>query len=139
MKSIRVLSNVIVCAMIAFLVGICFTVRADDKPVAKETPRLVINKATYGDLAGGDAAKISDVTDKVKGMVTAEGLTVVASNDNFGDPAENIQKQLKIEYTLDGEKKDQTVTENETLTITVKATAKKEGEAAPKKEGEDAK
>jgi len=52
-----------------------------------------------------------------RGMATADGLAVVASNGNFGDPAPGTPKQLRTEYTLDGEQTAKTVRENETLAI----------------------
>jgi hypothetical protein len=88
---------------------------AKDQPApAQAAPALVIVRAVYGDL---QSARIVDVTEKVMGMVTADGLAVVASNSNFGDPAGGTVKQLMIEYTLDGEQMAKTVMENETLTI----------------------
>jgi type 1 glutamine amidotransferase len=87
----------------------------EDRPApAKAAPALVIVRAVYGDL---QSERIVDVTEKVRGMATADGLAVVASNGNFGDPASGIVKQLRIEYTLDGEKMEKTVREHETLTI----------------------
>jgi len=99
--------------VVALAAGACL---AEDKP-AKEPLKLVIVKAVYGALP--DGAK-TDVTDKVKGMVTADGLTVKASKDNFGDPAANAEKKLKVEFTVADQKVDRTVNENETLTISLK-------------------
>ena len=42
-----------------------------------------------------------NVTQKVRDWIE-ESLTVEASAENFGDPAEGIEKQLKVEYTLEG-------------------------------------
>ena len=109
MKSPRILLPFVV----ALAAGACL---AEDKP-AKEPLKLVIVKAVYGALP--DGAK-TDVTDKVKGMVTADGLTVKASKDNFGDPAANAEKKLKVEFTVADQKVDRTVNENETLTISLK-------------------
>jgi len=107
--SLRAVSGV----LSALLAAACL---AEDKP-AKEPAKLVIVKALYGDLP--DGAK-TDVTEKVKGMAKPEGLTVDATNDNFGDPAEGVLKKLKVEYTLDGQKLEMTVNENETLSISTK-------------------
>lgn len=109
MKSPRILLPFVV----ALAAGVCL---AEDKP-AKEPLKLVIVKAIYGALP--DGAK-TDVTDKVKGMVTADGLTVKASKDNFGDPAANAEKKLKVEFTVADQKVDRTVNENETLAISLK-------------------
>ncbi len=106
-------NGIVICALLLALASASIGVHAEDK-VAK----LVIVKAVYGDLPDGTKA---DVTEKVKGMVTADGLSVAATNDNFGDPVENTVKKLKIEYTLDDKKLEQTVAENETLTITLRS------------------
>ncbi|MGA2497179.1 MAG: DUF3395 domain-containing protein [Tepidisphaeraceae bacterium] len=94
--------------------GETLTIAAGEKPVVS---KLVIKKAVYGDLP--DGAK-TDVTEKVKGMVKDGALSVAATNENFGDPAEGIQKKLKVDYTFDGKEKSKTVDENETLTISDK-------------------
>jgi hypothetical protein len=99
--------------VVALAAGACL---AEDKP-ANETLKLVIVKAVYGVLP--DGAKI-DVTDKVKGLVTADGLTVKVSKDNLGDPAANADKKLKVDFTVADQKVDRTVNENETLTISLK-------------------
>ena len=85
-------------------------VRAEDPPKNK----LVIVKAGYGDLPDG---KTIDVTEKVKGMVTKDGLAVDATNDNFTDPVEGTVKKLKVDYEFDGKKNSKTVDENESLKI----------------------
>lgn len=103
MKSPRVLLTLVV----ALAVGACL---AEDKP-AKEPLKLVIVKAVYGAL---------DVTDRVKGMVKADGLTVKASKDSLGDPGANAEKKLKVEFTVAGQKVDRTVNDDETLTISLK-------------------
>jgi hypothetical protein len=99
--------------VVALAAGACL---AEDKP-ANEPLKLVIVKAVYGALP--DGAKI-DVTDKVKGLVTADGLTVKVSKDNLGDPAANADKKLKVDFTVADQKVDRTVNENETLTISLK-------------------
>lgn len=109
MKSAQILLPFVV----ALAAGACL---AEDKP-AKEPLKLVILKAVYGALP--DGAK-TDVTDKVKGMVTADGLTVKASKDNFGDPAANAEKKLNVEFSVADQKVDRTVNENETLAISLK-------------------
>ena len=76
--------------------------------------KLVIRKAVYGDLPDGGK---NDVTEKVAERVSSDGLTVEATNDNFGDPAEGVVKKLRVDYTFDGKEKTKTVDENETLKI----------------------
>ena len=75
---------------------------------------LVIVKAEYGDLPAG--AK-TDVTQKVAAAVKDGGLSIDASNDQFGDPAEGVQKTLCVTYTLDGVNASKTAVEGETLVI----------------------
>lgn len=83
--------------------------------------RLVIRKAVYGNLPKGDQ---EDVTDQVAGLVRHNSLTVEANNDNFGDPAGGVVKKLRVDYTLDGVEKSQTVEENQTLKIAPPAAGK---------------
>jgi hypothetical protein len=94
--------------------GETLTITAADKPAVA---KLVIKKAVYGDLPDGSK---TDVTEKVAAMVKDGALSVEATNDNFGDPAEGVVKKLKVDYTLDGKEKSKTVDENETLTISAK-------------------
>lgn len=75
---------------------------------------LTIVKALYGDLPNGQSA---DVTQKVAAMLKENGLTVEATNDNFGDPAEGVVKKLQVDYTINGKPQTLTVSEGETLTI----------------------
>jgi hypothetical protein len=105
----KVILNWIGCLVVVALLGVA---HAEEK-VAK----LVIVKAEYGDLP--DGTKL-DVTDKVKALVNADGLNVDATNENFTDPVEGTAKKLKIEYTLDEKKADQTVNEGEALVIELK-------------------
>ena len=81
---------------------------------ASQPAALVVTKAVYGDLPSGASI---DVTDKVKALVKEGKLKVEATNDNFTDPAEGIQKKLRVEYTENGAKKVAEVNENETLTL----------------------
>ena len=90
----------------------CMSCQAEDK-----LAKLAIVKAEYGDLPTGNK---TDVTDKVKGLVNADGLSVEATNENFGDPADGVTKKLKVEYTLDDKKLDQQVNEGESLKISLK-------------------
>jgi hypothetical protein len=82
--------------------------------VSARPSKIVIVKAVYGDLPDGDK---TDVTDKVTAKVTGDTLSVKASNDLFGDPANGVAKKLKVDYTFDGKAKSKTVDEDETLTI----------------------
>ncbi len=53
-------------------------------------------------------------------MLASGTIPIEATNGNFGDPAPNRFKKLRVEYTLDGSKQQQTVDEGETLTLTAK-------------------
>ncbi len=87
------------------------TLPADEKP---PVGRLVIVKAVYGDLAGGD---VIDVTAEVAAMVKDNALTVVPSNENFDDPATGVYKRLRVDYTIGQVARRKTVGENRKLTI----------------------
>ena len=76
--------------------------------------KLVIVKAVYGDLPDGASV---DVTAKVAAMVKDDTLRVDASNDVFGDPADEAFKKLRVQYTLGGVAGDKTVGEDQTLTL----------------------
>jgi hypothetical protein len=79
--------------------------------------KLVIVKAVYGDLPDGQK---TDVTEKLAGMVKDDRLSVEASNDNFGDPADGVVKKLKVDYTVGGVARSKIVNEAETLKISGK-------------------
>lgn len=84
------------------------------KPVKREAnTRLVIKNAVYGDLANN---AVVNVTQKVADWIE-EALPVHATAENFGDPAEGIEKQLKVDYTLDGIEKTMTIEEGQLLKI----------------------
>ncbi|MCX5684400.1 MAG: hypothetical protein NT049_12040, partial [Planctomycetota bacterium] len=103
--------------MPAAKVAICLFIGLAISPVlAADAPanKLTIVKAEYGDLPGG--AKV-DVTKKVAEMVKDNALTVDATNDNFTDPAEGVNKKLRVQYTLGAAPQSKMVSENETLTI----------------------
>lgn len=93
-------------------------------------PRLVIVKAVYGDLSTPDAS--SEVTAQVAGMITNDTLTVDASNDNFGDPASGVCKQLKVDFKFDGVPATKSVYERGTLRISSKDKPDPTQTAAPK-------
>jgi hypothetical protein len=86
------------------------------KPVKRDAnvkPRLVIRNAVYGDLANN---AVVNVTQKVADWVE-DSLTVVAAAENFGDPANGIEKQLKVDYTFDGVDAFEILNETEALKI----------------------
>ncbi len=75
---------------------------------------IIIQKALYGSLPDGPTA---DVTEKAKSI--AESGSIDASNGNFGDPAPGLVKKLRVEYTENGTPRSETVSEGETLKLTV--------------------
>ncbi len=82
------------------------------KPAKREAnTHLVIKNAVYGDLANNT---VVNVTQKVADWIE-DSLRVEATADNFGDPANGIEKQLKVDYTLDGVDKTMTIEEGQLL------------------------
>ena len=100
-NSLKITGVILACA--GFLA--CLTARADDAgtnslATTNAASRLVIVKAVWGDLS--DPSSTSDVTAQVAGMVSSNALTVDATDDNFGDPASGVCKQLRVDFTIDG-------------------------------------
>ena len=84
------------------------------KPVERVAyMHLVIKSAVYGDLANN---AVVDVTQKVTDWLE-DGLPVHATADNFGDPADGIEKQLKVDYALEGVARSVTIEEGQILKI----------------------
>jgi hypothetical protein len=81
--------------------------------------KVVIVKAEYGALPDGPSA---DVTKQVAALVKAGTLSIDASNDNFGDPANGHVKKLRVDYRVNGVAASKTVHEQETITFTLAAT-----------------
>lgn len=114
----NIVGRVLACG---FLLG-CLAARAADTgtnsmAMTSAAPRLVVVKAVYGDPA--DTNSTTDVTGQVAGMVTNDTLTVAASNDNFGDPASGVCKELWVDYTIDGVHGSKSVYERGTLKISL--------------------
>jgi len=87
---------------------------------AKPVPgNVVVRKAVYGGIEGGGSA---DVTKKVAKMVKAGSLSIEASNANFGDPAQGIVKQLRVEFTANGVTQIKTVREGQAVELLAGAT-----------------
>ena len=77
--------------------------------------KLEIQHAVYG---ATDGAGEVDVTTKLAEMARGGQLEVAARNDVFGgDPASLHPKDLRVDYTLDGQVGHATVHENDTLTL----------------------
>lgn len=76
---------------------------------------VAILQASYEATNGTDA---KDVTDIVTGMLKDNSLAVPVNNGVLGgDPAPLQAKQLRVSYTIDGEKQEATAAEETTLTI----------------------
>ena len=79
--------------------------------------KIAIRKAVYGDLPNG---KQANVTKKVAKLVKGGAMSVEASNGNFGDPVQGTPKRLRVDYTINGVSRSQTVSEKGTITFGVK-------------------
>jgi hypothetical protein len=78
-------------------------------------PKLEIQHAVY---TATDGAGEMDVTAKLSELVRDGQLVVEAKNDVLGvDPAVNHEKELRVDYTLDGKPGHVIAHENETLTL----------------------
>lgn len=76
--------------------------------------RLVIKNAVYGDFSNN---AVTNVTRMLADWVDDNKLTVDVPNDDLGDPANGIVKQLKVDYTFDGKERSKTVHDGETLKV----------------------
>lgn len=86
-----------------------------DKPIKNNSSKkLVIRKAFYGDLPDGN---FNDVTLDVSQMVKDDALTVLADDDDFGNPCGGAARKLRVDYTLDGKDASKTVGMGETIRI----------------------
>jgi len=94
-----------------------------DPPVATAAD-LQIVRAVYG-LLTNELPDMVDVTKQLQGMVRDNQLTVDATNGLAGDPAPNVVKQLRVDYTIGELSRTKTVGENEKLAIPEAADAGK--------------
>jgi hypothetical protein len=86
---------------------------ASDKSSAGQ--KLEIQHAVY---TATDGTNGMDMTAKLSKLVRDGQLVVAAKNEIFGvDPAVNQVKELRVDYTLDGQPGQATVQEGETLTL----------------------
>lgn len=78
-------------------------------------PKLKIRHAEYAAIEGRD---MLDVTAKISGMVRDDRLVVDVSTGLMGgDPAPFREKELRMDYTLDGQYLRAVARENDTLTL----------------------
>ncbi len=73
---------------------------------------LVITKAEYG-----AQDKWVDVTDKLVAAMSNNGISITAGNNLAGDPIHGVVKELRVEYTLDGEGHQVSIPENEVFEV----------------------
>jgi hypothetical protein len=79
---------------------------------------LVITKAEYGAFTVNTTLDYVDLTTQVRARLRDNQLSVPATNDFAGgDPAANIAKQMRVDYTIDGKPFSVTVDENQTVTL----------------------
>jgi alpha-L-rhamnosidase len=69
------------------------------------------------DFAGQSGSAWKDVTDIVRQAVRDNTLSVVASNDVFGDPIYGVVKMLRVSYRTGLRVQERRATEGQTLTI----------------------
>jgi hypothetical protein len=72
-------------------------------PISKadqQSSKLVIHDAVWGPKSAGKTPGILDanITETLQGL-TRDGLVVLASNNLVGDPAPNMKKRLRVEYS----------------------------------------
>jgi hypothetical protein len=100
-KSMR---TALLCGFIASMA--CAGIGAADTatnavPATAASARLVIVNAVYGNLS--DPTATTNVTAIVAALVDGDALDMHPDNGIFGgDPAPNVIKQLKVDYTIDG-------------------------------------
>jgi len=96
------------------------TLKIPEDPVQGQAT-LEIHRALYGvcppEIPDPAAKQTVDVTAKLAGMVKNGRISVVAGNALAGDPAENVVKQLRVDYAVDGVAKSKVVSENGLLEI----------------------
>src|SRR5574338_678725 len=75
-----------------------------------DSSSLQIDRAVYG--AGN---RWADVTNRLNSQVRGDQLEMQVSNDNMGgDPAQNQDKTLRVDYTLDGRSNQVVIREGDT-------------------------
>ena len=74
---------------------------------------LEIKKATYG-----NGVQAADVTDKVRQAVVSGSLNLQAENSlSGGDPAPNVPKELRVEFSINGKDEIKVIPEGKSITI----------------------
>ena len=86
------------------------------KPPTRPPAKLEIRKALYGPLSLKHA-NLADVTDKLVAAVRDNRLQIRAGNELGGDPANNVVKEMRVEYEYNGATKTRTAGENQLLKL----------------------
>ena len=95
--------------------GIRFDKRLRQNDVLEIPGALVVNHAIYSEM---QLDSPMDVTQKVSSLVNDGTLAISATNDAMGsDPAPNVIKGLRVDYTFNGLAASELVRERETLTL----------------------
>jgi hypothetical protein len=90
-------------------------VAVNDGSAAESAPKLEIQRAVYGAADGTDG---TDVTSTLSQAVQDGQLTIKVANDAFGgDPAPEHAKELRVDYTLDGQPAHEAKSEGEILSL----------------------
>jgi hypothetical protein len=91
------------------------TVSGNPSDESSAGPKLEIQRAIY---TATDGTNGMDVTTKLSQLARDGQLVVEVKNDVFGvDPAVNRAKELRVDYTLDGQPGHATAQEGETLAL----------------------
>lgn len=87
-----------------------------DVLVIAKPPRIAVTRALWG--PSGDAARTKDVTSQVQRLVAQGALEFrVADLAVEGDPALNVVKTLRLDYTVDGKPSSIHATDPETIRL----------------------
>jgi hypothetical protein len=76
--------------------------------------RIEVRLARY---EAPDGSRGADVTGRVRALVAQGETDIPASNEVFGDPVPLVQKRLRIEWTLNGKPRSETVDEGGTISL----------------------
>jgi len=90
-----------------------------EETTAKPVYELAILKAEYGAFDDSEDVESGcvDVTKAVRRMVKRGTRSIPATNDLGGDPASNVPKEMKIEFTVNGEAKSVKVKERQNIEL----------------------
>jgi hypothetical protein len=88
----------------------------DQNKKSVHQPELIIHRATYG--VAESKPKYVEVTDEVKALLAKGTRQIPAGNELAGaDPALYVGKQLRVEYSVNGQAHTETVNEGQTLEL----------------------